>query len=249
MPGTRLATKTAIVTGGAANSRGAGMGRAISELFGQEGARVVVVDISPDGQLTADRIRDAGGEAIFVQGDVTLRADVERIVRTALEHFGQINILVNVVGGSFGEREYLDVSDELWQRVIDMNLKTVHFCCQLTIPEMIKAGGGSIVHISSTNGLMGCPGLAVYSGAKAGLFGFSRVLATRFGPQGVRSNVICPGIMGQGQPDRRQPLGRTARALDIAQAALFLASDEASFVSAQVLAVDGGHTTTYPEVF
>jgi len=249
MPGTRLATKTTIVTGGAANSRGAGMGRAISELFGQEGANVVVVDISPDGELTADRIRGAGGEAIFVQADVTKRRDVESIVRTALERFGQINALVNVVGGSFGEREFLDVSDELWQRIIDMNLKTVHLCSQLTIPEMIKAGGGSIVHISSTNGLMGCPGLAVYSGAKAGLFGFSRVIATRFGPQGIRSNVICPGIMGDGLPDGRQPLGRTAQASDIAHAALFLASDEASFVSAQVLAVDGGHTTTYPEIF
>ncbi len=249
MPGTRLANKTAIVTGGAANSRGAGMGRAISELFGQEGARVAVVDLSPDGQVTADRIREAGGEAIFVQADVTRRADVERVVRMTLDRFGQINVLVNVVGGSFGEREFLDVSDELWQRVIDMNLKTVHLCCQLTVPAMIEAGGGSIIHISSTNGLMGCPGLAVYSGAKAGLFGFSRVLATRFGPQGIRSNVICPGIMGQGKPDRRQPLGRTARALDIAQAALFLASDEASFISAQILAVDGGHTTTYPEIF
>jgi 3-oxoacyl-[acyl-carrier protein] reductase len=96
---------------------------------------------------------------------------------------------------------------------------------------------------------MGCPGLAVYSGVKAGLFGFSRVIATRFGPQGIRSNVICPGIMGNGRPDQRQPLGRTARAEDIAYAALFLASDEASFVTAQVLAVDGGHTTTYPEIF
>lgn len=249
MQGTRLAGKTAIVTGGASNSRGAGMGRAISERFGQEGARVVVVDISPDGQITADRICEAGGEAIFVPADLTRRGDVEHVISTAQERFGSIDVLVNVVGGSFGEREFLDVSDELWQRIIDMNLKTVHLCSQLVIPEMIKAGSGSIIHISSTNGLMGCPGLAVYSGVKAGLFGFSRVIATRFGPQGVRSNVICPGIMGDGKADNRQPLGRTARAEDIANAALFLASTEASFVTAQVLAVDGGHTTTYPEIF
>lgn len=249
MPGERLHGKVAIVTGGASNSRGAGMGRAISERFGQEGARVVVVDVSPDGQVTADRIRADGGEAIWVPADVTRRGDVERVVGTAQGRFGRIDILVNVVGGALGERDFLDVSDDLWQQIIDRNVKSAYLCCQLSIPLMVQGGGGSIVHISSTNGLMGCPGLAVYSGAKAGLFGFSRVLATRFGPQGIRSNVICPGIMGDGQPDNRQPLGRTARAEDIANATLFLASDEASFITGQVLAVDGGHTTTYPEIF
>jgi len=225
------------------------MGCAIAELFGQESARVVVVDIAPGGQITADRIVASGGESIFVQANLTRRSEVVRVVQTALARFGQINLLVNVVGGSLGEREFLDVSDDLWQEIVDLNLRTTHLCCQLVVPEMTKTGGGSIVHISSTNGLMGCPGLAVYSGVKAGLLGFSRVIATGFGPQGVRSNVICPGIMGSGEPDRRQPLGRTARATDIAYAALFLASDEASFVTGQVLAVDGGHTTTYPAVF
>ena len=245
----RLANKTAIVTGGAANSRGAGMGRAIAELFGREGARVVVVDVASDGQVTADRIVAAGGQAAFVQADVTSRPDVERLVSAALQRFGTIDVLVNVVGGSLREKEFLDVDDAWWQRIVDVNLKSVHLTCQLAIPEMVRAGGGSIVHISSTNGLMGCPGLATYSAVKSGLFGFSRVLATRFGPAGVRSNVICPGLMGDGGPDPRQPLGRTARAEDIAHAALFLASDEASFITAQVLAVDGGHTTTYPEIF
>ena len=245
----RLANKTAIVTGGAANSRGAGMGRAIADLFGQEGARVVVVDVSPDGQITADRIVAAGGQAAFVQADVTCRPDVERLVSLALQRFGTIDVLVNVVGGSLREQEFLDVDDAWWQRIVDVNLKSVHLTCQIAIPHMVRAGGGSIVHISSTNALMGCPGLATYSAVKSGLFGFSRVLATRFGPDGVRSNVICPGLMGDGRPDPRQPLGRTARAEDIANAALFLASDEASFVTAQVLAVDGGHTTTYPEIF
>lgn len=247
--GTRLAGKVAIVTGASATSRGAGMGRAIAELFGREGASVVAVDVSPDGEVTADRMRAAGGRATFVQADVTKRADVERAVAAAVDTFGQVHILVNVVGGSLREREFMDVDDDLWQRIIDLNLKSVHLCCQAAIPRMVAAGGGSIVHISSTNGLMGCPGLATYSGAKAGLFGFSRVIATRYGPQGIRSNVICPGIMGDGRPDTRQPLGRTARAQDIAYAALYLASDEASFVSGQVLAVDGGHTTSYPEIF
>jgi 3-oxoacyl-[acyl-carrier protein] reductase len=245
----RLANKTAIVTGGAANSRGAGMGRAIAELFGREGARVVVVDVSPDGQVTADRIVEGGGQAVFVRADVTSRPDVEHVVSAALQRFGTIDVLVNVVGGSLREKEFLDVDDAWWQRIVDINLKSVHLTCQLAIPPMVRAGGGSLVHISSTNGLMGCPGLATYSAVKSGLFGFSRVLATRFGPDGVRSNVICPGIMGDGRPDPRQPLRRTARAEDIANAALFLASDESSFITAQVLAVDGGHTTTYPEIF
>jgi NAD(P)-dependent dehydrogenase (short-subunit alcohol dehydrogenase family) len=114
---------------------------------------------------------------------------------------------------------------------------------------MIETGGGSIVHISSTNALLGCPGLAVYSTVKSGFFGFSRAIATEFGGRGIRSNVICPGLMGDGRPDTRQPLGRTCVAEDIANATLFLASDEASFITGQVLAVDGGHTTSYPEIF
>jgi 3-oxoacyl-[acyl-carrier protein] reductase len=249
MAGPRLAGKTAIVTGASAVSRGAGMGRTIAELFGREGAKVVAVDVAPEGETTAEWIRAAGGEAVFVQADVTKRADVSQVVDAAVEHFGSLQILVNVVGGSLREREFMDVDDEWWQRIIEINLKTVHLTCQLGIPRMIEAGGGSIVFIATTNALLGCPGLATYSAAKAGLFGFSRVLATRFGPQGVRSNVVCPGNMGDGGPDQRQPIRRTAQANDIANAALFFASDEASYVTAQVLAVDGGHTTTYPEIF
>src|SRR5262249_33607213 len=211
--------------------------------------RVVVVDVSPDGAITADRIGEAGGQAHFVQADVTSRPDVERLMQTAIERFGTIDVLVNVVGGSLREKEFLDVDAGWWQRIVEINLKSVHLTCQLAIPHLIRSGGGSLVHISSTNALMGCPGLATYSAVKSGLFGFSRVLATRFGPDGVRSNVICPGLMGSGGPDPRQPLRRAARASDIAYAALFLASDESSFVTAQVLAVDGGHTTTYPEIF
>jgi NAD(P)-dependent dehydrogenase (short-subunit alcohol dehydrogenase family) len=249
MAGTRLADKVAIVTGGSATSRGAGMGRTIAERFGREGAKVTVVDIAADGQLTADRINAAGGEAIFVSADVVKRGDIENIVKTTVDRFGRLDILVNVVGGSFGEKRFLDVTDELYDKIVDLNLRSIYQFCQEAIPTMIAGGGGSIVHISSTNALMGCPGLAVYSAVKSGLFGFSRVITTEFGGRGVRSNVICPGIMGDGKPDARQPLGRTAVATDIANAALFLASDEASFVSGQVLAVDGGHTTTYPDIF
>src|SRR5689334_12872708 len=248
MPG-RLDGKIAIVTGAATGSRGAGMGRAIAELFGQEGASVVAVDLAPAVEATAERIRGLGGQATALTANVEERADVERVVATARERYGRIDVLVNVVGGSIGERSYLDVTDELFESILRRNLRSTHLCCQLTIPPMIEGGGVSIVHIGTTNALMGCPGLAVYSGVKAGLIGFSRVLATEFGPKGVRSNVVCPGIMGQGRPDPRQPLGRMASADDIARAVLFFASDEASFVTSQVLAVDGGHTTTYPEIF
>jgi NAD(P)-dependent dehydrogenase (short-subunit alcohol dehydrogenase family) len=249
MPGTRLENKVAIVTGGSAVSPGAGMGRAICERFGREGARVVVVDVAPEGQLTADRITADGGEACFVLANVVQRGDVERVAEMAVARFGRIDVLVNVVGGSVRERGFLDVPDEQYQQIVDRNLRSVYLCCQVMIPRMIANGGGSIVHISSTNALMGCPGLAVYSAVKSGLFGFSRVIATEFGGRSVRSNVICPGLMGDGKADPRQPLGRTAVATDIANATLFLASDEASFITAQVLAVDGGHTTTYPEIF
>lgn len=249
MVGSRLANKVVIVTGAAAGSRGAGMGRAIAERCGAEGAAVVAVDLSAGAAETAERIHAVGGRALAVRADVTRRADVEQLVKQAVDHFGRVDGLVNVVGGALHEADFLDLDDEQWHQIVDINLKTTHLCCQQAIPAMIQAGGGSIVHISSTNGLMGCPRMATYSGVKAGLFGFSRVIATRFGPQQIRSNVICPGIMGDGSPDLRQPLGRTATAADIANAALFLLSDDASFVTAQVLAVDGGHTTTYPEVF
>jgi NAD(P)-dependent dehydrogenase (short-subunit alcohol dehydrogenase family) len=225
------------------------MGRAIAERCGEEGAAVVAVDLSVGATQTAERIQAAGGRAIALRADVTRREDVASVVRQAVEHFGKVDGLVNVVGGALHEADFLDLADEQWHQIVDINLKSTHLCCQHAIPAMIEAGGGSIVHISSTNGLMGCPRMATYSGVKAGLFGFSRVIATRFGPKQIRSNVICPGIMGDGSPDLRQPLGRTATAADIANAALFLLSDDASFVTAQVLAVDGGHTTTYPEVF
>src|SRR5262245_25003343 len=130
----RLASKTAIVTGSAANSGGAGIGQAIAELFGREGARVVVADISPDGRLTAERIGAAGGEAIAVQADLTERRDVERLVATVVARFGRIDILVNVAGGALEEEEFLAVDDDLWRRIVDLNLKTVHLCCQLVAP-------------------------------------------------------------------------------------------------------------------
>src|SRR5687767_4473859 len=126
----RLAGKTAIITGSAANSRGAGIGLTIAELFGREGARVVVADISPDGRVTAERIGAAGGEAIAVQADLTERRDVERLVATALERFGRIDILVNVAGGALEEGDFLAVDDSLWHRIVDLNLKTVHLCSQ-----------------------------------------------------------------------------------------------------------------------
>jgi 3-oxoacyl-[acyl-carrier protein] reductase len=194
-------------------------------------------------------VRQAGGEATAIQADLERRADVERVVQTALDRYGRIDVLVNVVGGSIGERGYLEVSDELFERILRRNLLSTHLCCQVAIPRMVDGGGGSIVHISSTNALMGCRGLAVYSGVKSGLLGFSRVIAAEFGPRGVRSNVVCPGIMGEGQPDARQRLGRSASADDIAKAALFFASDDSAHVTGQFLAVDGGFTTTYPEIF
>lgn len=245
----RLTGKVALVTGAGAHTNGAGMGHAIATLFGSEGARVIAVDLSPNGQVTADEICASGGEAIAVQANVLQKSEVARAVDAAVSRFGRLDVLVNVVGGALHERDFLELTEEHWQQIVDVNLKSTHFCCQLSIPEMIKNGGGSIIYISSTNGLMGCPRLATYSGVKSGLFGFSRVIATRFGPQGVRSNVICPGNMGDGGPDDRQPIKRTATASDIAKAALFLASDDAAYITGQVLAVDGGHTTTYPVVF
>ena len=231
----RLEGKVAIVTGAAG-----GIGSGFASGLAAHGARIVAADFDEAGaHALAEGLHREGYDCTSVKVDVTSEQSAQAMAAVAFDAYGRIDILVNVVGGSLGEDEFLDVDDHLWRRIVDVNLKTVHLCCQLVVPAMTRAGGGSLVHIATTNALLGCPGLATYSGVKAGLLGFSRVLATRFGPDGVRSNVVCPGIMGDGGPDQRQPLGRTATPLDIAHATLFLASDEAAFVTGQALAVDG----------
>jgi len=241
----RLKDRVAIVTGA-----GRGIGRAIALRFAQEGARVAVDDLDAEGgQRTVEEIRTAGGEAIFARADVSDEAAVQGLVRTTTETYGGLHILVNDAVCS-GE----DITRDNWDANIAVNLKGAWHCCKHAIPAMRMSGGGSIVSISSVNGLLGIKPYHAYNATKAALLNLTRSIAVQHGRDGVRANAICPGTIRTElwEPILRQnpkvwdelarwyPVGRLGEPLDIANAALFLASDEASFVTGAIFVVDGG---------
>jgi NAD(P)-dependent dehydrogenase (short-subunit alcohol dehydrogenase family) len=245
----RLQGKTAIVTGG-----GAGIGRAISTLFAREGARVAVADIDLDGaKATEAAIAAAGGTALAVAADVRRSGSVERMVETTVDSFGALDILVNDAGvGTDGD--VVQLSEEEWHRILEVNLKGVFLCCKYAIPAMKRIGGGSIVNIASIAARVGGSVSCVYPASKAGVVALSRNTALRFAKDHVRVNCVCPGHVDTAltytlkDPEvrealiRRYPLGRLGTAEEIAAAVLFLASDEASFITGTELIVDGGYT-------
>lgn len=242
----RLQDRTAIVTGA-----GSGIGRAAACLFAQEGARVVVADVDADaGARTRSEIEAAGGVAIAVACDVTREPDVRRMAEDAIGHFRRIDILYNHVGinrpGSVTE---LDEAD--WDAVLTANLKSIYLGCKHVLPHMVAHRSGSIVNTAGTFGLYGGLGFAAYCASKGGVVNLTRQMALEYGPYGIRINCVCPGFidtpMNRGVPPdriaaivRTQPLGRVGRPEEVARAALFLASDDASFVTGAALLVDGG---------
>lgn len=244
----RLEQKVALITGG-----GSGIGQAIAERFAREGARVVVADLVTDRaeRVTAD-IRDAGGEALAVTADVTDAAAVARMVEAAEAAFGQIDILVNNAGGARGD-DIREIDEATWDWNIDLVLKGPFLCSKAVVPGMIERRSGSIVMISSVNGLTGL-GEEAYGAGKAGLINLAQNMAVKYGRYGVRVNSICPGTVRTPiwQPridedpqifDRLAawyPMGRVGEPEDVANAALFLASDEASWITGVTLPVDGG---------
>jgi NAD(P)-dependent dehydrogenase (short-subunit alcohol dehydrogenase family) len=264
----RVEGKVAMVTGGGqVDGPGIGTGKAASILLARHGANVVLVDREPDrAEITRKEIEQAGGTAIVVDGDVTKSADCERMTQTALEAFGRLDILVNNVGVST-PGSVLDISEDTWGQMIDINLKSVYLVSRFAIPVMASTGGGSIVNISSIGALRSI-GFAAYSAAKGGLISLSREMAAQHGRLGIRVNVVAPGSVEtprqKGASEklgtdldavRRRsratlPLARTTRGTgwDIGYAVLFFASDESSWVSGQVLAVDGGQSATLPAV-
>jgi NAD(P)-dependent dehydrogenase (short-subunit alcohol dehydrogenase family) len=242
----RLKDKVAIVTGA-----GSGIGRAVAVRFAEEGARVVVDDVNREGgEATVARIREAGGEAHFVAADVSRPEDVDRLVSAAEEAYGGLHVLVNnaICSGQA-------VLENEWAPIVEVAFRGTWLCSQAAIPAMTRTGG-SIVNISSVNGLMAFSTEHVYSGVKAGILGMSRSLACEVGRAGIRVNCICPGTIvteiWQPQIDadpglldrltRLYPIGRLGKPEDIAHAALYLASDEASFVTGAVFVIDGGIT-------
>lgn len=252
----RLANKVAIITGSAG-----GMGRAAAELFASEGASVVVTDVAAkEGEETVSAIRDAGGNAIFVQTNVSVEEEVRHMVNVAVETFGHVDILYNNAGIMPGDDgSVTDITEVTWDRIMDINLKSAFLCSKYTIPHMIKQGKGSIINVASFVAFMGCTvPQDAYTASKGGMLSLTKSFAVQYGKHGIRCNAICPGpietpllrILWTSEEARnlrlnRIPLGRFGEAKDIVYMALYLASDESSWTTGAWLMVDGGISSNY----
>jgi NAD(P)-dependent dehydrogenase (short-subunit alcohol dehydrogenase family) len=252
----RLDGKVAVITGA-----GSGIGRVAASLFAAEGARVVVADVVADhAAATVAEIVDAGGSAQAVTVDVSDEAQVAAMVAAAVSTYGGLHVLFNNAG-IFPDDDggILDTPPETWQRVMDVNLKGVWLGCRASVPAMLDSGGGSIVNVASFVALVGAATAQMaYTASKGGVLAMTRELAVEYARKGIRANSICPGpietpLLAEllSDPERRQrrlvhiPIGRFGRPEEIARAALFLASDDASFVTGSALVVDGGITAAY----
>jgi len=252
----RLDEKVAIVTGAAR-----GMGEAISRLFAQEGAMVVVTDMDPEGENVASSIRDAGGKAAYYHLDVTDRKEIKNIVADVLDKYKRVDILVNNAGVC--EKSWVvDMPEEMWDLTINVNLKGVFNCSQAVLPAMIKQEGGRIINIASVSSVRGDAANGAYSASKFGVVGFAQCLAEEVGKHNILVNSVCPGpiptrlgehgVMGDAKlrnqnPDffrkwylETTPLGRQGTPEEIAKAVLFFASDDCTFVTGCTLSVSGG---------
>jgi NAD(P)-dependent dehydrogenase (short-subunit alcohol dehydrogenase family) len=245
----RLKNKVALVTGGAS-----GIGKATAELFAREGARVAVADYSADGRDVVQAIKNAGGEAIFVSVDVSDSGQVTRMVEAALQAYGRIDILFNAAGILY-YGTLLETDEQAWNRVISINLGGTYLCCRAVLPHMIRQGGGSIINVASTVGAHdACANAVAYVTSKGGVTLFTKAVAIDHAKQGVRVNALVPGatdtpmIRKAIAPEALEtlaashPMGRLGRPEELAKAVLFLASDDASFVTGSAMYVDGGQT-------
>lgn len=247
----RLTNKIAIVTGS-----GSGFGRGIAQRYAAEGARVVINDINaPHGQQTVETIVAAGGAAQFCAGDVSKDADVKRLIEFTLDTYGDLDIVVNNAGTTHKNQPMLDVSEEEFDRIYRVNVKSLFLSAKHAVPHFRKKKSGVFITIASTAGVRPRPGLTWYNGSKGAAIVTSRSMAAELAPDNIRVNVINPvagetamlaDFMGQDTPERRAqfiasiPLGRLSQPSDVATAAVFLASDEASFITGACLEVDGG---------
>jgi NAD(P)-dependent dehydrogenase (short-subunit alcohol dehydrogenase family) len=247
----RLKGKVAMVTGA-----GSGLGRGIALMFAREGASVVVNGRRPGPiEATAKAITEAGGQALAISADVTVSADIQRLIQTTLDTFGQLDVLVNNAGLIVSRTRVTDCPEDDWRKTIDANLTSVFLCSKYALPELIKSRG-NIINLSSIAGLMGARNRAAYGTSKGALLILTRGMALDYAPHGVRVNALCPAFVEteinrdylaelrrRGELDtlvKRHPLGFLGEPDDVAYAAVYLASDEARWVTGVALPLDGG---------
>jgi 3-oxoacyl-[acyl-carrier protein] reductase len=247
----RLQDKVTIISGGAS-----GIGRTSARLFAQEGAQVVIADISHEAGVDAAReIEKAGGKAEFIAADVSKADEVSSLIDRVVADFGRIDVLMNNAAIWRGDTTISELSEEVWDTVIDGVLKSAFLMSKCAIPHMVRNGAGSIVNISSINAIYGV-GLTAYTAAKGGMISMTKLIAAEYGGRQIRANVILPGTIGtdsaiaawRARPGALDaitaayPVGRIGTPEDVAYCALFLASDESAFVTGSVYLVDGGLT-------
>ena len=252
----KLKDKVSIITGAAS-----GIGKATALVFGREGAKVMCADINAEGaEAVARQIADTGGEAESIKVDVAKEAEVKEMVSQTVARWGRLDVLYNNAGIGYG-MPVTQVTEEDWDRLMDINLKGVFLGCKHAIPEMLKNGGGSIVSTASDAGLVGTAMLSPYCASKGGVVLFTKSLAVEWGAMGIRVNCVCPGVIRTPILDpfiataqatgvapeevwarmaRVHPLGRVGEPEEVGKAVAFLASDEASFITGVALPVDGG---------
>lgn len=248
--------KVALITGG-----GSGIGRASVLAFANKGARVVVADVDVEGgQETVRLVNEKDGGGTFIKADVSRAVEVEALVSQTVEVYGRLDYAHNNAGVLAGDVSAINNPEEVWDKVIDINLKGVWLCMEYEIPQMLKQGKGAIVNTASIAGLVGFGGGGVYAASKHGVVGLTKSAALDYAQQGIRINAICPGFISTPMADRlinqapedtraefkqsfvdREPIGRFGTPEEVAEAVVWLCSDAASFVTGHAMAVDGGY--------
>ena len=245
---TTFKNKVALVTGGAS-----GIGRATAIAFAKKGAKVAVVDWKENDEIV-DLIKELGSEAIFIKCDVSKTEDVKVMVKKIIDVFGRLDYAFNNAGIEGTTAKIVDCTEENFDKTIGVNLKGIWLCMKYEIPEMLKLGAGVIINCSSVAGLVGFAGLPAYVASKHGVIGLTKTVALEYAKLGIRVNAVCPGVIKTPMMDRLtgnkkeaeeqftglEPVGRMGQPEEIANAVLWLCSDEASFVTGLAMAVDGG---------
>jgi NAD(P)-dependent dehydrogenase (short-subunit alcohol dehydrogenase family) len=243
-------SEVSLVTGGAS-----GIGRAAALAFAREGAKVVVADVQAEGgEETVRMIRETGGQATFVKTDVSKAAEVEMLVKKAVDTYGRLDFAFNNAGTEGTMAPTADCTEDNWDRTISINLKGIWLCMKHEIPQMLKQGSGAIVNMASVAGLVGFRGLPAYCASKGGVVQLTRTAALEYAKAGIRVNVVCPGVIRtpmverllSGRPEAEEgfiamePVGRMGKPEEVAEAVVWLCSDAASFVTGHPMTVDGG---------